>query len=300
MLQLVEPVEPSTTAKKAVIGKARSALRRALNKIRWPVMAQNNSGIRWPCYTTIIWYPSVWKNYVSISIHLKTYTFTASRGNFSSQVFIYKYNFGYGNLKCSGHKPLNLSTGFHSPDLAVLTLFRCCLQHLSLAFARCASGFVDSLFEYIWMMYLNLFEYIWTHGKTSKDIKRHQKTSNLSLEGGATRSACATLMRTPSRWSSGNGLDRSFFVFISTVLLKNPSLEGGATRSACATLMRTPPSDGGGLDLKCAVGFVGSMVKQSYFPFVTFSVLPLCSEGFIERWQWMMRGAKGEISIPSH
>ena len=177
MLQLVEPVEPSTTAKKAVIGKARSALRRALNKIRWPVMAQNNSGIRWPCYTTIIWYPSVWKNYVSISIHLKTYTFTASRGNFSSQVFIYKYNFGYGNLKCSGHKPLNLSTGFHSPDLAVLTLFRCCLQHLSLAFARCASGFVDSLFEYIWMMYLNLFEYIWTHGKTSKDIKRHQKTS---------------------------------------------------------------------------------------------------------------------------
>ena len=91
-----------------------------------------------------------------------------------------------------------------------------------------------------------------------------------------------------------------FFVFISTVLLKNPSLEGGATRSACATLMRTPPSDGGGFDLKCAVGFVGSMVKQSYFPFVTFSVLPLCSEGFIERWQWMMRGAKGEISIPSH
>ena len=95
------------------------------------------------------------------------------------------------------------------------------------------------------------------HQKTSKDIKRHQKTSNLSLEGGATRSACATLMHTPS-------------------------------------------SDGGGFDLKCAVGFVGSMVKQSYFPFVTFSVLPLCSEGFIERWQWMMRGAKGEISIPSH
>ena len=216
MLQLVEPVEPSTstTAKKAVIGKARSALRRALNKIRWPVMAQNDSGIRWPCYTTIIWYPSVWKNYVSISIHLKTYTFTASRGNFSSQVFIYKYNFGYGNLKCSGHKPLNLSTGFHSPDLAVLTLFRCCLQHLSLAFVRCTSGFVDSLFEDIWIMYFNLFEYIWIHGKTSKDIKRHQKTSKLSLEGGATRSACATLMHTPSRWSSGNGLDRSFFWFL--------------------------------------------------------------------------------------
>jgi hypothetical protein len=96
-------------------------------------------------------------------------------------------------------------------------------------------------------------------------------------------------------------LDQSLFsAFILTVLLKNPSLEGGATRSACATLMHTPSSDVGGFDLKCAVGFVGSMVKQSYFPFVTFSVLPLCSEGFIERWQWMMRGAKGEISIPSH
>ena len=41
------------------------------------------------------------------------------------------------------------------------------------------------------------------------------------------------------------------------------------------------------------------MVKQFYFPFVA-PVFLLCSEGFIERWQWMMRGAKGEISIPSH
>ena len=64
-----------------------------------------------------------------------------------------QYNFCYGNLKCSRHKPLNLSTSFYSPGLAVLTLFRCCLQHLSLAFARCASGFVDSIFEYI---YLNI------------------------------------------------------------------------------------------------------------------------------------------------
>ena len=98
-----------------------------------------------------------------------------------------------------------------------------------------------------------------------------------------------------------DGLEsKQFFDFISTVLLKNPSLEGGATRSACATLMHTPSSDGDGFDLKCALGFVGSMVKQSNFPFVTFSVLPLGSEGFMERWQWMMRGAKGEISIPSH
>ena len=93
-------------------------------------------------------------------------------GTSAHRVFIYTYNFGCGNLQCSRHKTLNLNKGFYSPGLAVLTLFRCCLQHLSLAFARCASGFVDSIFEYIWI-YLHLFEYIWAHGKTSKDIKRH-------------------------------------------------------------------------------------------------------------------------------
>ena len=74
-----------------------------------------------------------------------------SRRNFNSQVFIYKFNIGYENLKCSRHKPVNFSKRFHSPDFAVLTLFRCYLQHLSLAFARCASGFVGFLFEYIWI-----------------------------------------------------------------------------------------------------------------------------------------------------
>ena len=87
--------------------------------------------------------------------------FSSYPGELQGTGFHLQYNFGYGNLKCSRHKPLNLSTGFYSPGLAVLTLFRCCLQHLSLAFARCASGFVDSLFKYIWI-YLNLFEYIWT------------------------------------------------------------------------------------------------------------------------------------------
>ena len=29
------------------------------------------------------------------------------RGNFSSQVFIHKQNFGHGNLKCSRHRPLD-------------------------------------------------------------------------------------------------------------------------------------------------------------------------------------------------
>ena len=98
--------------------------------------------------------------------------FSSYPGELQCTGFHLQYNFGYGNLKCSRHKPLNLSTSFYSPGLAVLTLFRCCLQHLSLAFARCASGFVDSIFEYIWI-YLHLFEYIWAHGKTSKDIKRH-------------------------------------------------------------------------------------------------------------------------------
>jgi hypothetical protein len=54
-----------------------------------------------------------------------------SRRNFNSQVFIYKFIIGYENLKCSRHKPVNFSKRFHSPDLAVLTLFRCYLQHLS-------------------------------------------------------------------------------------------------------------------------------------------------------------------------
>ena len=86
---------------------------------------------------------------VFIQKHFFQRTQQLSRGNFSSQVFIYTYNFGCGNLQCSRHKPLNLCKGFYSPGLAVLTLFRCCLQHLSLAFARCVSGFVDSIFEYI-------------------------------------------------------------------------------------------------------------------------------------------------------
>ena len=110
---------------------------------------------------------------VFIQKHFSQRTQQLSRGNFSSQVFIYTYNFGCGNLQCSRHKPLNPSKGFYSPGLAVLTLFRCCLQHLSLAFARCVSGFVDSIFEYIWIYLHHLFEYIWVHGKTSKDIKRH-------------------------------------------------------------------------------------------------------------------------------
>jgi hypothetical protein len=93
---------------------------------------------------------------VFIQKHFIQRTQQLSRGNFSSQVFIYTYNFGCGNLQCSRHKPLNLSKGFYSPGLAVLTLFRCCLQHLSLAFARCVSGFVDSIFEYIGI-YLQLF-----------------------------------------------------------------------------------------------------------------------------------------------
>ena len=103
-----------------------------------------------------------------------------SRGNFSSQVFIYTYNFGCRNLKCSWHKPLNLSQGFYSPGLAVLTLFRCCLQHLSLAFARCVSGFVDSIFEYT-CIYLNIFEYMERHQKTSKDMARTHGSLCLSL-----------------------------------------------------------------------------------------------------------------------
>ena len=85
--------------------------------------------------------------------------------------FHLQYNFGYGNLKCSRHKPLNLSTSFYSPGLAVLTLFRCCLQHLSLAFARCASGFVDSIFEY-----LNIFEYTCIYLNIFEHMERHQKT----------------------------------------------------------------------------------------------------------------------------
>ena len=114
---------------------------------------------------------------VFIQKHVFQRTQQLSRGNFSSQVFIYTYNFGCGNLQCSRHKPLNLSKGFYSPGLAVLTLFRCCLQHLSLAFARCVSGFVDSIFEYIGI-YLHLFVYIYIsiYLSTWKDVKRHQKT----------------------------------------------------------------------------------------------------------------------------
>ena len=42
-------------------------------------------------------------------------------------------------------------------------------------------------------------------------------------------------------------------------------------------------------------------LNNSYCPFSTFFPFShLCSEGFIKRWQWMMRGAKGEISRPSH
>ena len=108
------------------------------------------------------------RSLVFIQKHFFPKNSAAIQGNFSSQVFIYKYNFGYGNLKCSRHKPLNLSTGFYSPGLAVLTLFRCCLQHLSLAFARCASGFVDSIFEYIclYLHLLKIFEYMERHQKT--------------------------------------------------------------------------------------------------------------------------------------
>ena len=42
--------------------------------------------------------------------------------------------------------------------LHLSSLFRCCLQYLSLAFARCASGFLDvyCLFDFIWI-YLKLF-----------------------------------------------------------------------------------------------------------------------------------------------
>ena len=53
--------------------------------------------------------------------------------------------------------------------------------------------------------------------------------------------------------------------------------------------------------LECVFGLVGSMVKQSYCPFATFfPFFHLCSDGFINRWQQMIRGAKGEISRPSH
>jgi len=42
-------------------------------------------------------------------------------------------------------------------------------------------------------------------------------------------------------------------------------------------------------------------LNNSYCPFSTFFPFShLCSEGFIKRWQWIMRGAKGEISRPSH
>ena len=94
--------------------------------------------------------------------------FSSYPGELQCTGFHLQYNFGYGNLKCSRHKPLNLSTGFYSPGLAVLTLFRCCLQHLSLAFARCASGFVDSIFEYIclYLHLLKIFEYMERHQKT--------------------------------------------------------------------------------------------------------------------------------------
>ena len=58
---------------------------------------------------------------VFIQKHFSQRTQQLPRGNFSSQVFIHKHNFGRGNLKCSRHKHLNLSKGFLSPDLAVLT-----------------------------------------------------------------------------------------------------------------------------------------------------------------------------------
>ena len=35
-------------------------------------------------------------------------------------IFIYKYNFAFGNLKYLRHKPLNLNTGFYSPGLVIL------------------------------------------------------------------------------------------------------------------------------------------------------------------------------------
>ena len=42
-------------------------------------------------------------------------------------------------------------------------------------------------------------------------------------------------------------------------------------------------------------------LNNPYCPFSTFFPFShLCSEGFIKRWQWMLRGAKGEISRPSH
>ena len=64
------------------------------------------------------------RSLVFIQIHFFQKNQQLSSRNFSSQVFIYKYNFGYGNLKCSRHRPLNLSKGFHSPDLAALTSWR--------------------------------------------------------------------------------------------------------------------------------------------------------------------------------
>ena len=86
-----------------------------------------------------------------------------------------------------------------------------------------------------------------------------------------------------------------FFIFKIHQLGGNDTLYGAEVSKAHLSVA------GGGFQTK-HFGFVGSMVKQFLLFVLHFlSVLAFVyTEGFIKRWQWMMRGAKGEINRPSH